>query len=407
MAHDLSAQYELVEKVVKAGGTVGEDCDYTDLKAALDDIADNSARKRYMLRILNGTYDLSNDGNLYLGLKNYVEIVGQSRGGVRIVKRDESYSDAKAVFDSAYYGQRIEYASLRNLTIVSYNLKAPVHIDDEYLQGTIELFDCTLINENTPDMGNYQNGLACGLRQGQRVVARGVHSNGMLWMHNGFEAYTGEGCRFELYNCISPYIVIGELITYGSEKVIIEGCRAEFLRYLYIKGVAVKQLRPYVQSSFSFELRGNSIDYIEALTTSDLGSTSVPTAFDELCEGKWSISDPALHRFVRNAGTTDIEKGSLVSLKGNGVKSWAPGERLYGTAMDAISPSDYGIVQDRGIVFIRAHPEAEPAEDEPVELDATGMAVRQRSGAPIGVARGRYAHGDRLLKVELLQSSML
>ncbi|MFC3801146.1 hypothetical protein [Cohnella sp. GCM10012308] len=401
MAQDLSARYELVEKVVKAGGTAGEDCDYTELKAALDDIADNSARKRYVLRILNGIYDLSNDGNLYLGLKSYVELVGQSRGGVRIVKRDDDYSDAKAVFDTAYYGQRIEYASLRNLTIVSYNLKAPVHIDDEYLQGTIELLDCTLINENTPDMGNYQNGLACGLRQGQRVVARGVHSNGMLWMHNGFEAYAGEGCRFELYNCICPYIVIGELITYGNETIIVEGCRAEFLRYLYIKGVAVQQLRSYVQSSFSFELRGNSIDYVEAVTTLDLGYTSVPTAFDELCGGKWSISDPQIHRFVRNTGSADIGKGNLVSRSGDGVKRWAPGERLYGTALDAISPGEYGMVQDRGIVFIQTHPDMAIYEDEPVELDSSGCAVRQGSGAKIGEARGWYAHGDRLLKVKL------
>ncbi|MDG0793865.1 hypothetical protein OMP38_25860 [Cohnella ginsengisoli] len=400
----MSVQYELVEKIVKAGGIVNVDCDYTEIKAALDDIADNSAGKRYVLRILNGTYDVSNDGNLYLGLKNYVDLIGQSRGGVRIVKRDDDYSDAKNVFDSAYYGQRIEYASLRNLTIVSYNLKAPVHIDDEYVQGTIELVDCTLINENTPDMGNYQNGLACGLRQGQRVVARGVHSNGMLWMHNGFEAYAGEGCRFELYNCICPFIVIGELITYGNDTIVIEGCRAEFLRYLYIKGVAVQRLRPYVQSSFTFELRGNAIDYVEAVTTTDLGYTSVPTAFDELCEGKWSISDPSIHRFVMNTGAADIDKGSLVSRDGYGVKRWAPGERLYGMALDAILPGDYGIVQDRGIVFIHAHPDMEIAEDEPVELDASGLIVRLGSGEKIGLARGRYAHGDRVLKVQLTKA---
>ncbi|SFB45280.1 hypothetical protein SAMN05216312_108293 [Cohnella sp. OV330] len=402
----MSVQYELVEKVVKAGGTVGVNCDYTDIKAALDDIADNSAGKRYVLRILNGTYDVSNDGNLYLGLKNYVDLIGQSRGGVRIVKRDDDYSDAKNVFDTAYYGQRIEYASLRNLTLIGYNLKAPVHIDDEYLQGTIELVDCTLINENTPDMGNYRNGLACGLRQGQRVVARGVHSNGMLWMHNGFEAYAGEGCRFELYNCISPFIVIGELITYGNDTIVIEGCRAEFLRYLYIKGVAVQQLRPYVQSSFSFELRGNSIDYVEAVTTMDLGYTSVPTAFDELCEGKWSISDPSIHQFVRNTGAADIVRGSLVSRNGDGVKRWASGERLYGMALDVILPVDYGIVQDRGIVFIPVHPDTEIAEDEPVELDASGRAVRHGRGEKIGVAQGRYAHGDRPLKVKLTKSQL-
>ncbi|MDG0810456.1 DUF2190 family protein [Cohnella rhizosphaerae] len=380
----MSDPYELVEKIVKAGGTVGVDCDYTDLKTALDDITDNSFRKRYVLRILNGVYDVSNDGNLCLGLKNYVELVGQSRGGTRIVKRDDVYSDGKNVFDTLYYRQRIEYTGLRNMTIVSYNAKAPIHIDDDFLLGTIELIDCTLINENTPDMGNYRNCLACGLRKGQRVVARGVHSNGMLWLRNDFEAYAGEGCRIELYNCISPFIVIGDLITYGQDTVVVEGCRAEFLRYLYLKGIAPKRLRPYVQSSFSFEMRGNSIDFVEAVTTLDLGFTSLPTAFNELCEGKWSISDPSIHRFACNTGTMDIGRGSLVSMDGHDVKPWTYGDPLCGTALDDIPAGEYGIVQDRGIVMIPTAPLAELAVNDSVELDDAGRAVKHDRGEKIG-----------------------
>lgn len=405
--------YELIEKVVKTGGTVGDDCDFTDIKSALDSITDNSAEKHYVLRIQNGIYDVSDDGNLFLGMKNYVDIVGQSRGGVQVVKRDSEYSDAKSVFDSAYYKQKIEYASLRNMTLFSKNCKCPVHIDDEFLDGTIELIDCTLINENTAHMGNYQNGLGAGLRRGQRVVARGVHTNGMLWMHNWYHVYGDEGCRFELYHCISKFIVIGDLLTYGKDVVVVEGCKAEFLRYLYLKDFAKlylkdstkERLRPYVQSSFSFELRGNQIDYIEAVTTLDLGYNVLPTAMDEVYEGKWSICDPSIHQFVMNTGTADIVKGSLVALDAetdmNGVKNWSYGDRLYGAALDSIQIGEFGIVQYSGIVHLSTSLGDDIGFNAALELDESGLVARQKQGVTIGYARGKSSHAERLLKVKL------
>lgn len=402
----MGSPYELVELIVKAGGTVGTDCDYTDIKSALDAIHDNSAERRYVVRILNGVYDVSDDGNLFLGMKNYVDIVGQSRNGVQVVKRDAEYSDAKAVFDSAYYRQRIEYASLRNMTIVSRNLKCPVHIDDAFLAGTIEIVDCTLLNENTPDMGNYRNGLACGLRKGQRVVARGVYSNGMLWAHNDVGIYADEGCRFELYHCICKFIMIGDLITYGRDVAVVEGCQAEFLRYLYLKDFAKERLRPYVQSSFSIELRGNRIEYVEAVTTTDGGYTLVPNAFDELNEGKWSICDPSIHQLVKNTGKTAIGKGTLVTGDGaepdmNGVIPWSEGSRLLGLALDAIEPGAFGIVQFGGTVPLPAHPGHDIRLDDAVELDASGRVARHRSGTAIGLARGVWAYDGNLLKIKL------
>lgn len=402
-ALSVSGNYEIVEKVVKAGGTPGTDCDFTDIKSALDSIRDNSARKRYVLRIRNGVYDVSDDGNPYLGMKNYVDIVGQSRGGVQVVKRDAEYTDAKSVFDSAFYKQRIEYASLRNMTIISKNAKCPVHIDDSFLCGTIELIDCTLINENTADMGNYLNGLACGLRKGQRVVAKGVYTNGMLWAHNGVEVYGDEGCRFELYHCICKFIMIGDLVTYGKDIVIVEGCKAEFLRYLYIKGLATAHLRPYVQSSFTFELRGNQIEYVEAVVTLDGGHTFIPTAWEEVYEGKWSICDPSIHHFVANTGTTEIVKGSPVTLNGaTGVMRWSDGDRLYGVALDSIPIGGFGIVQYSGIVQLSAHAGQDIAFHDALELDASGCVVKQNKGITIGYARGMSAYAGNLVKVKLL-----
>ena len=114
MAHSKNAmqneRYELIEITVKASGTKGIDCDYTDIRSALDSINDNSSEKRYVVRVLNGIYDVSDDGELYLGMKNYVDIVGQSRGGVVVIKRDSAYSAEKATFDPACYRHPIEYA---------------------------------------------------------------------------------------------------------------------------------------------------------------------------------------------------------------------------------------------------------------------------------------------------------
>ncbi|MBP1990934.1 DUF2190 family protein [Paenibacillus eucommiae] len=405
----MSQPNELIEIVVKAGGNVGADCDFTDIKTALDSITDNSAEKPYRLRIQNGVYDVSYDGNLYLGMKNYVDIVGQSRGGVQVIKREADYSDAKSTFDSAFYKQKIEYSSLRNMTIISKNTKCPVHIDDDYLSGTIELIDCTLINENTPDMGNYQNGLACGLRKGQRVVARGVYSNGMLWAHNGVELYGDEGCRFELFQCICKFIMIGDLATYGKDIVIVEGCKAEFLRYLYFKNLDKEHLRGYKQSSFTFELRGNQIEYIEAVVTLDGGHTFIPTGFDEVYEGKWSICDPAIHQFVKNTSSMKIVKGSPVSRDAetdmNGVKNWCDGDLLYGVALDSIQAGEFGIVQYSGIVQLSIISDKGILLNDALELDASGNAIKQSRGAKIGYARGKSNYGGDLLKVKLLMGN--
>jgi hypothetical protein len=248
---------------------VGENCKYKDIKTALDSIKFNSRFIRYTVTLLNGNYDISNDGNNFLGFKNYVDIVGQSKEHVIITKRESEYSSLKAGFDPFYYKQKIKYASLRNLTIITYNCKSPVHIDGEQLKGTIEIINCNLINENEQGKENYENSLACGLRYNQRVICRQVYGNGMLWAHNWNRHYTGEGCHFELYNCTSKFIQVGDLLSYGHDIIVVEGCKTEFLRLVYYKNFGGEL--DYIIPSYEFRLQNNSFNDIREAVTMDGG----------------------------------------------------------------------------------------------------------------------------------------
>ncbi|HEY8889450.1 MAG TPA: hypothetical protein VIM70_04295 [Clostridium sp.] len=394
------------EKVVKIGGIIGTDCDFTDIVSAMESITDNSSTKVYILKIMNGTYDVSNDGNLSIGLKNYVNIVGQSRNGVKIIKRETTYADTKNVFDVAHYNQTIEYTSIRNCTIIGKNVKAPVHLDGTNF-SKVEVIDCNLINENDAGSPNYQNGLACGLRQNVHIVARGCYTNGMLWGHNSNTHYLDiEGCSFELYNCISKYIVVGDLLSYGHDTVIIDGCKTEFLRLLYYKNYGTPL--SYVQPSFEFRLKGNSIDYIEAVTTTDGGVTFVETAYDEIYNGKCSISDSSINNYCKNTSLANITKGQLITLDSasdmTGIKAWTVGSKLYGVALDSILIGDFGIAQCNGSIQISADGTTPINFNDALELNGSGVAVKQTTGTLIGYARQPLLSGTGIIRVKLARS---
>jgi hypothetical protein len=396
--------FVVTEKIIKTGGTVGVDCDYTGIKSALDDITDNSAINRYVLRVKNGTYDVSADAELYLGFKNYVDLIGQTRNGVKVIKRIASDNPTFSTFDPAYYGESIQYASLRNMTIISHNSKCPVHIDGNELNGTIEIIDCNLINENIPGQQNYQNGLACGLRQNQHVRAIGCYSNGMLWAHNQPFHYPGDGCSFELYNCIMPFATVGDLLSYGKDRFIMEGCKTNFLRYLYFKNYGGELA--YSQPSFEFSLRGNSIEYVEAVTTTDGSVTWISTGFDELYGGKHSICDSSIHQYCKNVSGTTIAKGSPVKLDSvidmNGVSAWGSGSKFYGVALDEILAGEFGIVQYKGSVLLSANASTAIAFEDEIELNSSCVAVKHSSGTTIGYAKAALASGTGFIRIKLI-----
>ena len=390
-------------KIVKHGGSIGVNCDYTDIKSALDNITDNSYYNRYIVQVLNGTYDVSNDGNPFLGLKNYVNIVGQSRNGVTVIKREAGNDASKSTFDLSYYQQEIVYSSIQNMTIIGKGIKGPIHIDDGYLKGTIELFDLNLINENNEEEANYLNCLACGLRKGQNVIVRNVWANGMLWAHNQQYHYQDEGCRFELYNCISKYIMVGDLISYGKDTCIVQGCKADYLTLYYYENWMGSNLG-YVKPSFDFDFSGNKIGYIVA--TPYPNDPSIPSNYvwDHLYGGKHGICDPNIHNYCR--AVEPLDRGNLVSLTSDkimSVKKWQYGDRFYGMAHDNIEEGGYGAIHYNGVMFLNTDGSTPINTGDAVELNSFGICVKHSSGNVIGYAKQELLSGSGMIRIELIR----
>ncbi|MDN2716094.1 DUF2190 family protein [Janthinobacterium sp. SUN120] len=386
------------EKVVRNGGVVGVNCDYTDIKSALDSIKDNSRTKPYVVRVMNGQYDLSDNGFNCLGFKNHVTVAGQSRHGVKVIKRDSVFSSNKAGFDPMYYGESIEYAALRNMTVITKNCKAPVHIDGWALQGLLEVVDCTLLNEEPPTSIHYDLSLAVGLRQGQIVKAINCHGNGQMYAHTSDIKYVGTGCEFHLINCIFTHTDIGDLGTYGLDKWVIKGCKFEYATYVWSDAFG---LRNYSQPSIQVEMSGNKVEYVN-------GMMSVSGQQNDLWEkvfgGKFGVTDSSIHSF-NTCVSGSIARNGLVSLASGerqGVIAWQAGQVLYGVSMDEFSaPGDYGVVQYSGTVFLVANAASPIAFGDAVELDSSGKVIKHSNGAIIGFARQSLAAGSGTIKVKL------
>jgi hypothetical protein len=416
--HTDKVSFTTIEKTVKAVGSVGTDCDFIDIKSALDSITDSSINKRYTLRILDGIYDLSNDGNNFLGIRNYVSVIGQSRKGVEIIKRQATINAEYSLFDVVGYTGGVQYALFKNLTLRSFNCKAPIHADSGNTlyfmkDGIIEIENCDLINENVPG-DNFENCLALGLHYSQKVICRNVFANGMLWMHNALEL-SDAGCSFELYNCMSKAITVGELISYNADKVIIRGCKADAFHFSYAKNYPTSShghFRTYRTPSFTFEMEGNQINYIDAIVTSDGDGTITETdAMKVLYGGKWSITDGSIHNYCRNESGSIIIKGTLVILSSNaatnGIEAWQPGKKLYGIAMEdfqtgGLDSGCFGIVQYSGIVSISADGTAPISFNDALELNSSGIAVKHTSGEIIGYAKMPMIVGVGIIRIKLI-----
>ena len=397
-----AATVTTTEKIVRVGGTIGVDCDYTSLKSALDDLDDGTATNRYILRVMNGVYDYSSLGVDYLGFRNYVDVIGQSRNGVKIIMRHPSFSSTHATFDAAYYGQHIERATIQNLTAICANGKGPMHVDSSvWGEGTIEAIDCNLINEDGPSSPHYQVSLACGLGQGQRVVARNCYGNGIMYAHNSSADYVENGCSFELYNCVMPYTVIGDLQTYGKDFYKIVGCKLEYIEYVVTDVFGV---RSYLQPSFELDIHGTEVEYVKAALS--VAGKPADGLWDEVFGGKHGVFIASIHSYnVCPTGT--IAKGGLVALSDTlpmAIKPWAAGDKLYGVALDAFaSSSDYGTVQHSGTVFMSASGTTPIAFNDAVELNSSGVVVKQSSGPLLGYARQALASGTATIKVKLVK----
>lgn len=383
--------------VVRAGGTIGVNCDFTDIKSALDSITDNSKNNRYKVSVKNGTYDISSQTYKYLGLKNYVSIVGQSLGGTIIINRKATFDNDNAGFDTAFYHDAIEYACIDTMTIIAFNGKGPVHVDSGYNDlisgGTIEVKNVIAINENTFGMTHYQVGVACGLRDGQRVVCKNVNSNGRLWVHSVNQVSETTGCTFELYGCTFPWTEVADVYTYAKDTFIMKGCKTLYLMFSVSDPFTFD--RGYNQFSYEAELEGNDIGYILGYNYADPNNRN--SLWDNWFGGRFGIHAAEIHNFCKNNTSSTIARGSLVKLAGNQnelkIEPWTFGSVLYGQALDGLLSNSYGLVQYSGVIFLNSS--GSIAVNDVISLDSAGTAIKSTAN-PIGISLDAVTSGGEI-----------
>ena len=322
--------------IVKKGGTIGTDCDFTDLKTALSSITDNSAIKRYKVYVMDGNYDYSDDGTYVpIKLKNYVTLVGQSYN-TRLIKRDSVFSWAKAVVDKV--AGDVDYIAIEGyFTIISNNCKCPLHIDSNKVKyGLFQ--NINLINEQALGTGDNPvdgeaNCFALGWSNSDHIVLKNIKANGKLWGHNVTDS--GSKGIFELINCTSRTIQIGDLTSQGSDTVVVKGCNADEFQLLWFSEFT--SIKP-IRSSFNFDFQGNNIS--NAIIKDHAGTHD---ALSEYYNGKYPFAIAEIHKEMYGTGIT---KGDTVSrLNASTVKKWVSGETVFGTALESTDVNGRLLIQ--------------------------------------------------------------
>ena len=371
--------------IVDANGTIGTDCDFTDIKSALDSISYNTQYNRYVVVVKNGTYDIT--GIDYLGFKNYVTVKGETRDGVIVRNSSQSYNASVSCFDPSYYGCNIEYASIENLTMRINNGKCCVHIDGSSIvnEGRILIKHCCLINE----VENSNGGVNCGLNGGQTVEIDDCYGICLAYAHTRVNPSTPANqnnfiVKNSCFTSIGFYDISDKVSNYERNKLIVENCKCDYIGI----GVAESALNKS-KCSIDYIIDKNTIFdwvYIE-------GQNFI-SEFDN-----WFTKYPicsSIHRFVSNNSGNTITKGTFVSILIQGgviaLNNTLPnygyniipydGEHLYGIALEDIADGDAGIVQVGGKIFI---PNNNYVVGQYITLNAQGQPIVGTKENAIGV----------------------
>ena len=293
-----------VEKIVRKNGAIGVNCDYTDIKQALDSITDNGYYKRYKIKVFDGVYDYSNNGeNIGIKLKNYVEVEGVNKSTTIIKKLEDTFDWGKATVDMN--NEKVEYTKIKGFTLISNNCKCPLHIDGRDLVGTFIGEDLDLINLQAKGTGDFPvdgspNCGAFGLATTEHIILKNVRANGKLWGHNWMD--TNSNATLEFINCNSKKLQFGDLTSQGNDKIILKGCRADVLEHLWFSEYESSKGR---KPSYEFTLEGNNINK----TIVD-DHAKMHDALNEYFKGKYPFNLAEIHTYCYC--TEDVEINDLV-----------------------------------------------------------------------------------------------
>jgi hypothetical protein len=189
-------------KVVRTGGTVGVNCDYTTITAALAAITTASVSNQFVLDVKNGTYNETGtfDGaySLYVGitLKDYVHIIGESKTGV-IIYGPETTTPANEVLMDVFHTPAT--CLVQNVTVRGYKNKYCFHADYNSggYQYSLYIKDCVL--EKTTSASGFWHEIGCGIYGGQKVtVINTTMSNHGFYAHGNASATRDLSKHFEI-----------------------------------------------------------------------------------------------------------------------------------------------------------------------------------------------------------------
>jgi hypothetical protein len=215
-------------KVVKTGGTVGVDCDYTSITAAEADITDATVNKQYTLFVKKGTLNetgtFSSAFGIYVGitLKDYIHIVGESQSGVIINGPEAASSANESLVDCIHV---VAKCLIKNVTLQAHNAKYPIHADQTNSVYDLWVENCTLHHLGSVTGLKYDIGI--GFYKDQKITLVGCTLlNGGVFCHGN----AGPGSRdnakpwsISVSNSTMPAFTFFDYIEYAGQTVTLSG----------------------------------------------------------------------------------------------------------------------------------------------------------------------------------------
>ena len=220
--------YQLIKVVVNPGDSI---------RQTINNITDASKKKRYQVLIKNGTYY-----EIDIVTKSYVDIIGESRDGVKIITNGQSteispsdyhfsdYANTPINEIPALYKHLLWHTSsskVSNLTMIVNDCKYVIHQDEGAGAYTAIVDNCVIKREESISSG-YGNLVGCGARHNEYMVYKncvfvnnvpgmkpGDFPSAVFW-HN--IAHNNNVCGLTIENCKMFGCNIAYINDLGSEK---------------------------------------------------------------------------------------------------------------------------------------------------------------------------------------------
>lgn len=354
---------------------VGTDGQYQTIQDALNSIGVHGENHKTIIRVKPGVYDISDTDLPFLGILDYVEIIGDNKETciVKNMKSSTTYNDIQNVFDISYYHDSIHFAKIANLTLINQGGKGCVHIDCGYgdftKDGLVVLDNLICIDLNTPGMSGMTaslrtddfggGGINVGLRRYQHVRVTNCTANGSIYAHNsGYnDLDLNGGCTFTVENCTFGHSNIGDLGSGSRDLFIFKNNkfqRATINSNTYGSGAAAENY------NITAIFENNQLDYMTG-TDNGIGIDNTYGCFDRFFNGKFPFIENNIHVNVVNnsgytvprsrfAGLVNYNNKGESNIMGMGVRPFESGDVFAGYAMESINSGTMGIIQYNGVI---------------------------------------------------------